>query len=96
MRTSTSEWFSSPDPCSVHPSLRSRPLPMEKQVNVAYKVHVPCTCRKVYMDDKKRQLETRLKEHTDACIKGFTDKSAIAEHAWTEDHPICWDDTRIL
>ena len=32
----------------------------------------------------------------DACIKGFTDKSAIAEHAWTEDHPILWDDTRIL
>ena len=21
---------------------------------------------------------------------------AIAEHAWTEDHPIRWDDTRIL
>ena len=24
------------------------------------------------------------------------DKSAIAEHAWTEDHPIRLDDTRIL
>ena len=24
------------------------------------------------------------------------DKSVIAEHAWTEDHAIHWDDTRIL
>ena len=32
----------------------------------------------------------------DTCIKGFSDKSAIAEHAWMEDHPISWDDTRIL
>ena len=39
---------------------------------------------------------TRLKEHKDKCIKGFTDKSAIAEHAWTKDHPIFWDGTRIL
>ena len=22
--------------------------------------------------------------------------SQIAKHAWTEDHPICWDGTRIL
>ena len=42
------------------------------------------------------QLGTRLKEHKDACIKGFMDKCAIAKHAWTEDRPIHWDDTRIL
>ena len=41
-------------------------------------------------------LEHGLNEHKDACIKGFTDKSDIAEHALTEDHPIRWDDTRIL
>ena len=45
------------------------------------------------MGETTHQLETRLKEHKDACIKGFTDKSAIA---WMEDHPIHWDDTRIL
>ena len=65
-----------------------------EQVNVVYKV--PCTCRKVYIGETTRRLETRLKEHKDACIKGFTDKSAIAEHAWTEDHPIRWGDTRIM
>ena len=82
------------------PTLRSLltkvkdPLPREKQANVVYEV--PCTCGKVYIGETTRRLGTRLKEHKDACIKGFTDKSAIAEHAWTEDHPIRWDDTRIL
>ena len=42
--------------------------------------------------DTTRRLETRLKEY-----KGcFMNKSAIAEHAWTEDHPIRWGDTRML
>ena len=53
-------------------------------------------CGKVYIGETTRRLGTRLKEHKDACIKGFMDKSAIAEHAWTEDHPIRWGDTRIL
>ena len=37
-----------------------------------------------------RRLETRLREHKDACIKGETEKSAVAEHAWTEEQ-ILWD-----
>ena len=44
----------------------------------------------------KRRLETRLKEHKDACTRYLTDKSAIAEHAWTNDHPINWAETKIL
>ena len=36
------------------------------------------------------------KEHKDACAKCLTDKSAIAEHAWTNDHQINWDGTKIL
>ena len=56
----------------------------------------PCTFREVYVGETKHQLETHLKEHKEAYVKGFRDKSAIAKHAWTEDHPICWDDTRIL
>ena len=56
------------------------PLPTEKQASVIYKV-ISCTCRKLYIGMTKRRLETHLKEHKDACIKGFTDKSAIAEHA---------------
>ena len=50
----------------------------------------------MYIGETKRRLGTRLKEHKDACIKYNTDKSAIAEHAWTNDHPINWDETKIL
>ena len=32
----------------------------------------------------------------DACVKNLTDKSAIAEHAWTNDHPINWAEKKIL
>ena len=70
------------------------PLPIEKQANVVYEI--PCTCGKVYIGETKRRLGTRLKEHKDACVKCQTDKSAIAEHAWAEDHPINWSGTKIL
>ena len=40
--------------------------------------------------------ETMRRQHKEACIRGQTDKSAIAEHAGTEDHPINWNDTKIL
>ena len=70
------------------------PLPVEKQANVVYKV--PCSCGKIHIGEIKRRLETRLKEHKEACVKGQTTKSAIAEHAWLEGHPINWDGTRIL
>ena len=28
--------------------------------------------------------------------EGLTDKSAVAEHAWTKGHPIRWDATKVL
>ena len=64
------------------------------QSNVVYEV--PCTCGKVYIGETKRLLETRLKEHKDACTRYLTDKSAIAEHAWANDHPINWAEVKIL
>ena len=70
------------------------PLPIEKQANIVYEV--PCTCGQVYIGETRRRLGTRLKEHRDACKKGLTDKSAIAEHAWTNGHPIRWDATKVL
>ena len=69
-------------------------LPINKQSNVVYEV--PCTCGKVYIGETKRRLGTRIKEHKDTCVKSLTDKSAIAEHAWTNDHPINWAETKIL
>ena len=32
-----------------------------------------------------------MKEHQDACEEGLIERSAIAEHAWTQQHPIAWE-----
>ena len=45
---------------------------------------------------RPRALETRLKEHQAATRQGELEKSAIAEHAWTEHHCPAWDDVTIL
>ena len=57
---------------------------------------VPCTCGKVYICETKHRLGTQIKEHKDACVKYHVEKSASAEHAWTNDHPINWAETKIL
>ena len=41
-------------------------------------------------------METRIKEHRTACVKGEVEKSAIAEHAWTHHHPILWEETAVI
>ena len=43
-------------------------------------------------------METRLKEHQDDCRKGATEKSAVAEHAWSNQlqHPILWEETTMI
>ena len=82
------------------PTLRSLltkvkdPLPKEKLAGVVYQI--PCQCGKVYVGETQRHLETRVKEHKDACNKGYTEKSAIAEHQWDQQHQVKWEDTRVL
>ena len=69
-------------------------LPLGKRSRVVYQI--PCSCGQVYVGETIRRLETRMKEHQDACEKGALEKSAIAEHAWERHHPIKWEDTAIL
>ena len=69
-------------------------LTTDMQSGVVYQV--PCSCGKVYIGETVRRLGTRLAEHKDACRKCNTEKSAIAEHAWSEHHPICWGQTRVI
>ena len=82
------------------PTLRSRltkvkyQLPIDKHSGIVYEI--PCTCGKVYVGETIRRLGTRIKEHKEACQSCSLDKSAIAEHAWTEHHPIKWDNVKIL
>lgn len=93
VRTSTSEWW--PTLCDLLTKVKD-PLPTEKHLNVIYEV--PCTWGKAYIGKTKRRLGTRLvlKEHKDACAKCLTDKSAIAERPWTNDHAINWGGAKIL
>ena len=59
--------------------------------------HQPLTSNNVYPRlQSLRRLETRLKEHRDACERGMMEKSAVAEHAWEHHHPIHWEETTIL
>ena len=69
-------------------------LPVKKNSKVVYKI--PCSCGKFYLGETVRRLETRLKEHIDACEKGMWEKSAIAEHAWVEGHRILWEEASIV
>ena len=49
-----------------------------------------------YIGETKRALETCLKEHQAATRRGETEKSAIAEHAWSRNHQPLWEEPRIL
>lgn len=52
----------------------------------------PCTCRKVYIGKSRN----RVKEHKDEYVSQATLKAALSKHTWTEDHPTCWDGTRVM
>ena len=69
-------------------------LPIGAQSNVVYRI--PCSCGQVYIGDTRRRLETRQKENRDVCERGMMVKSAVAEHAWGDHHPIHWEKTTVL
>ena len=70
-------------------------LPIQMRSGVVY--NVPCSvCDKSYIGETVRRLGDRIKEHKVACTRWDTEKSAIAEHAWEEGHPVAWDETTIL
>ena len=37
-----------------------------------------------------------MREHQEACTKGALEKSAVAEHAWKDQHAIKWDETTVV
>ena len=57
---------------------------------------IPCSCGNVYIGETKRALETHIKEHRAATRRGETEKSAIVEYAWGQQHPILWEETSVL
>ena len=70
-------------------------VPMEQRTGVVYSI--PCRdCPKTYVGQSGRSLECRVKEHQRAVKYGDTNTSAIAEHAWQEQHNINWPAATIL
>ena len=57
---------------------------------------IPFSCGKVYLGETERRVETRLKEHKDACRRGQLERSAVAEHPWTNQHTIRWEETSVV
>ena len=51
---------------------------------------IPCSCGLKYIGETKRALETRIGEHQAAVRRGETEKSAVADHACTNQHNLKW------
>ena len=61
---------------------------MEKQAKVVYRI--PCSSGKAYIGETVRRLETRVKEHRDACHKG------ALKNTWKNHHPIKWEEVLVV
>lgn len=57
---------------------------------------IPCECGKVYIGETKRPLEIRIKEHKRNVQLHDVGKSKVAEHVWTQNHKILFDNTEVL
>ena len=69
--------------------------PLLRKSGVVY--NIPCSsCSMQYIGETRRALETRLKEHQAATRRGELERSALAEHAWTEHHLPAWDEVAVL
>ena len=67
---------------------------LEKKMWVVYQF--PCSYGHVYIGETKRAFETCIKEDKAATRRGETEKLAITEHAWGQQHPILWKETIVL
>lgn len=57
---------------------------------------IKCSCSREYIGETKRPLNIRIKEHKENTRKGLTDKSKIAQHCWSENHNMCWNEASII
>lgn len=70
-------------------------IPNHQQTGVIYRV--PCRdCQQAYVGQSGRTLDCRIKEHKRAVQNRNIDTSAVAEHAWKEDHKVDWGQVEIL
>ena len=77
----------------MFPSPKDRP-PSENQTNVIYQIG--CSdCPWNYIGETGRAFNTRKKEHV-RNVKQFKDGSNIAKHAWSNDHKIDFENSKII
>ncbi len=57
---------------------------------------IKCSCDREYIGETKRPLSIRVKEHKENTRKGFTEQSKIAQHCWSENHTMNWDQASII
>jgi hypothetical protein len=57
---------------------------------------VPCDCGRCYIGQTSRPSEVCIKEHKYNLTQCLLEKSKFAQHAYKEDHKICWNTTKIL
>ena len=70
-------------------------IPKDLQPGAIYSI--PCgSCDQVYIGETGRTLKKRTSEHQRDTDSGNTQKSAVAEHVWQNQHNIDWDNTKIL
>lgn len=62
--------------------------------NVIY--NLPCECGALYFGETCRPLGVRVGEHKNNVKQGRTNSSTLAEHVWTEQHKILWEDVKIV
>ena len=58
---------------------------------------IPCaSCSASCISQSERRLEQRIKEHKRAVATADLKSLALAEHAWTNEHPVDWRNVKIL
>ena len=71
------------------------PVPAEEKTGVVYRI--PCRdCPQAYIGQTGQTLTCRLKEHKRATERGNIDVSAVAEHAWVNNHRVNWEAAEVL
>lgn len=63
--------------------------------NCIYRINCK-NCARPYYGETKRPLNTRIKEHRENTKKGLVDKSKIAQHCWSENHHMDFEEAKII